>query len=157
MSAEQSKVVVWRFYEELWNNRQLDLADELIAVGCVTHQLRSGLESAAVPRGPEAMKQHITEWLTGFPDLRYIIERIIAEDDLVVSQCVMRGTHTGPWQGLAPTGRPLSLRLYVTQRVAAGKIVEDWVLLESLGFLQQLGLIPATKEIFEQSTKRSTQ
>lgn len=150
---EQTKTIVRRFYEELWNNRNLDVADEIIAPDCVTHQLRSGADSVAVPRGPEAVKHHITEWLNGFPDLSFTVEQMIAETEQVVSRSVMRGTHTGSWLGIAPTGKQLSIRMIVTQRIVSGKIVEDWVLVEALGFFQQIGLVPATQELLAKAAR----
>ena len=149
MSAEHNKVVVRRFVEELWNNRDLDVADEIFAADCITHQISSGSEPAASPRDPETLKRHVAEWLAGFPDLSFSVEQMIADTDRVVSRIVMRGTHTGVWLGVAPTGKRVSLRMMTVHRIANGKIVEDWVLVESLGFLQQLGLLPATRVIME--------
>lgn len=151
MSVEDNKSVVSRFYEELWNNRNLSVADEIIAPDCVTHQLQSGATSVGVPRSPEAVKHHVGEWLNGFPDLRFTVEQMIAEEDRVVSQSMMQGTHKGAWLGIAPTGKEVSVRLTVTQRIENGKIVEDWVLVEALGLFQQLGLIPATEEILSKA------
>ena len=151
MSVEQNKALVSRFYEELWNKRNLSIADEIISPHCVTHQLQSGAPSVAVPRGPEAVKHHISEWLSGFPDLHFAVEQVVAEEDLVVSRSVMRGTHTGRWLGQAPTNKEVNIRLMVTQRIASGKIVEDWVLVEVLGFFQELGLLPATEEIISKA------
>jgi steroid delta-isomerase-like uncharacterized protein len=154
MSAEdQSKAVVTRFYEELWNKRNVNIADEIIATDCVTHQLRSGAELVGAPRGPEAIKHHVEEWLKGFPDIHFTVEQMIAEADLVVTRSVMQGTHTGTWLGIAPTGKQVGIRMIVIQRIADGKIAEDWVLVESLGLLQQLGLIQATEEILAQAAK----
>jgi predicted ester cyclase len=153
MSVENNKAIVSRFFEELWNNRNLSVADEIIAPDCVTHQLQSGVVSVGVPRSPEAVKHHISEWLGGFPDLHFAIEGTVAEEDRVVSQSVMSGTHTGTWLGIAPTGKEVNIRLTVTQRIVDGKIVEDWVLVEALGLFQQLGLIPDTQEILAKATK----
>jgi predicted ester cyclase len=104
-------------------------------------------------RSPDVVKLHIAEWLAGFPDLHFDVEQVIAEATLVVSQVIVRGTHTGAWLGLAPTGRQISIRMMVIQRIANGKIVEDWVLVETLGLFQQLGLVPATQEILAQAAK----
>jgi steroid delta-isomerase-like uncharacterized protein len=153
MSAEESKAIVKRFYEELWNNRALDVADEIIAPDCVTHQLRSGAEVTGASRGPEAVKHHIKDWLTGFPDLRFDVEQMIAEADHVVSRSCLRGTHTGAWLGLAPTNKQVSIRMMVIQKIVNGKIAADWVLVESLGLLQQLGLVAATEEILAKAAK----
>jgi hypothetical protein len=53
MSSDENQAIVQRFYQELWNERQIGLADELIAADCVTHQLRSGAALIGVARGPE--------------------------------------------------------------------------------------------------------
>ena len=147
MSIEQNKAIVSRFYEELWNNRNLNVADEIIAPDCVTHQLQSAAVCVGVPRGPEAVKHHVREWLIGFPDLRFTVEQMIGEDDRVMSHSLMRGTHTGTWLGVDPTNKELSIRMMVIQRIENGKIIEDWVLVEALGFFQGLGLLPATDKI----------
>lgn len=153
MSTEENKAIVERFYEELWNQRRLDVADEIIAPDCLTHQLRSGAEVSGVPRGPEAVKHHIEEWLGGFPDLRFDVEQIIAESNQVVSRSRLHATHTGTWLGLAPTGKQISIRMIVIQQIINGKIAADWVLVESLGLLQQLGLVPTIEEILAQAAQ----
>lgn len=153
MQAEENKIVVRRFYEELWNERKVEIAEEIIAADCLTHQLRAGVDDAGTPRTPELIKEHVAVWLAGFPDLHFTVEQLIAEGDRVVSYSRMRGTHTGVWHGLAPTGREVSLPMVVIQRIAGGKIAEDWVLVESLGFYQQLGFVPATEEIMSRAVK----
>ena len=153
MPAEENKAAVRRFVEELWNGRRLELADELFAPDCVTHQLRSGAEAAGAPRSPDTVKREVGEWLAGFPDLEFVIEQMIAEGDQVVTRCVMTGTHTGAWLGLAPTGRRVSVQMIVIHRIGGGKIVEDWVLVGSLGLFQQLGLVPSTQELLAGGAK----
>lgn len=143
----QNKAVVQRFYEELWNRRNVDVADEIFASNCVTHQLHSGDEVSVAPRNPDSVKHHVADWLAGFPDLRFTVEQMIAEDHLVVSQSVMHGTHTGNWMGIPATGKAVSIRMMVIHRIADRKIVEDWVLVEALGFFQQLGLASSTEKI----------
>jgi steroid delta-isomerase-like uncharacterized protein len=147
MSSEQNKAIVTRFYEELWNNRIFSVADEIFAADCVTHQLQSGADSTGLPRSPEVVKHHVGEWLAAFPDLRFSIEQMIAEADNVVSQSVMHGTHRGTWLGIAPTGKQVSIRMFVVHKIVNGKIAADWVLVEALGFFQQLELVPPTQEI----------
>jgi len=144
---------VSRFYDELWNRRELSVADDIFATDCVTHQLQSGVASVGTPRGPEAVKDHVDEWLAGFPDLRFEVEELIAEANLVTSRAEMRGTHTGRWLGIAPRGKEVSIRMCVTHRIEDGKIAEDWVLVEALGFFQQLGLVPETKEFLSETAR----
>ncbi|HEV2697019.1 MAG TPA: ester cyclase [Terriglobales bacterium] len=144
---EPAKHIIKRFVEELWNARRLEVADQIFSEDCVTHQLRSGALAEPARRGPQEMKEHISGWLKSFPDLGFNIEQMIAERDCVVCQLVMEGTHQGTWMGISPTGKRLSIRMITIHRIANGKIAEDWVLVESLGFFQQLGVIPDTAEL----------
>jgi steroid delta-isomerase-like uncharacterized protein len=153
MSAELNKAIVWRFYEELWNTRNLSVADEIFASDCVTHQLQSGAACPGVPRSPEAVKHHVAEWLAGFPDLRFSVEQMLAEADLVMSRSVMHGTHTGTWLGIAPTGKQVSIRMFVVHKIMNGKIAEDWVLVEALGFFQQLEIVPSTQQLLAKAAR----
>src|SRR5207302_2883219 len=97
---EPAKHIIKRFVEELWNARRLDLADEIFSENCVTHQLSSGVSAEPAPRGPQAVKEHVSGWLMSFPDLRFNIEQMIAERDRVVSQLVMERSeeHTSELQ-----------------------------------------------------------
>jgi steroid delta-isomerase-like uncharacterized protein len=149
MTASESKAIVRRFYEELWNERQIEIADEIFAPDCVTHQLQSGSEDVGVPRNAEAIKHHVAGWLAGFEDLRFEVEEMFSEADKVFSRCVAHGNHTGTWFGIRPTGKRISIRMVVIHRIQNGKIAEDWVLVESLGFFQQLGLLPPTEAILQ--------
>jgi len=144
---EPAKDIIKRFVEELWNDRKLDIADEIFSESCVTHQLRSGVLEEPAHRGPEKMKEHVSGWLMSFPDLHFTIEQMIAERDRVVSQLVMEGTHQGTWMGISPTGKRLQIRMVTIHRIANGKIAEDWVLVESLGLFQQIGAVPDTAEL----------
>ncbi|HEV2763682.1 MAG TPA: ester cyclase [Pyrinomonadaceae bacterium] len=153
MSAEEDKAVVRRFVEELWNARRLDAAEELFHADCVTHQLRSGTSVAPVPRGPDELKRHVLEWLEGFPDLKFTAEQMVAEAGFVTTRLRMEGTHTGAWLGVEPTGRRVQIRLMTVHRIEGGKIAEDWVLVESLGFFQQLGLLPPDEEIMTRAAR----
>jgi steroid delta-isomerase-like uncharacterized protein len=144
---DDPKHVINRFVEELWNERRLEVADAIFAKDCVTHQLRSGAPSDAATRGPEAIQEHVTGWITSFPDLHFSIEQMLSEGDRVMMQLLMEGTHLGAWLGIPASGRKMQIRMFTVHRIAQGKIVEDWVLVESLGFFQQLGVVPRTEDL----------
>lgn len=142
-----NKHVVVRFVEELWNERNLEVAERIFDEDCHTHQLQSGSPVVAAPRGPAAIKAHVAGWLSAFPDLRFTVEQMLADGDRVISQLAMDGTQTGQWLGIPPTRKRVNIRMITIHRIREGKIIEDWVLVESLGLLQQLGALPSTKEI----------
>jgi predicted ester cyclase len=151
---EDNKRVVIRFFDEVWNQRKLEIADDLFDNDCHTFQLRSGAPVTSTPRGPESIKNHITEWLSGFPDLTFAIEQMISEGDRVSSLLVMEGTHTGQWLGIPPNGKRINIRMMTIHRLRSCKIIEDWVIVESLGFFGQLGILPATSDLLREFSQK---
>jgi len=133
----------------MWNQRHLELADELFAPDCVTHQLRGGTGAGApgAPRPPQCVKDEASSWLAAFPDLKFDVEQMIAANDYVVTRYTLRGTQRGVWCGLPPTDQSVSVPMMTIHRIRGGKIVEDWVLVGTLTLFQQLGLVPETSKI----------
>jgi len=152
VSEEKNKVILRRFVEEFWNQRKLHLAEELFAPDCITHQLRLGEAAVGMPRSPESVKREATAWLSGFPDLKFVLEKIIAAEDEVVAYCTMCGTHSGTWMGVPATGKKVSVPIITIHRIAGGKIAEDWVLVGSLLLFQQLGMVPTTEGLVARAT-----
>jgi len=147
------ELVSRRFFEEVWNARRLEVADEIVAADCITRQLRSSAgPMPSASRGPDALKEHILSWLAAFPDLTWEIEAVVTQGERVVTWAVAHGTHQGHWLGVAPTGRRIAIRCVVLHRVADGRIVEDWVVTEALGFFQQLGIVPDTPTLLANAT-----
>ena len=77
----------------------------------------------------------------------FSVEQMLSEGDRVVMQLLMEGTHQGAWLGIPSSGKKLQIRMFTVHRVVQGKIVEDWVLVESLGVFQQLGVVPNTADL----------
>jgi predicted ester cyclase len=143
-----------RFFAEVWNRRQFAVLEEIVDPTCVTHQVRSApgaISSAA--RGPLALREHIEGWLTAFPEITVTTDLKCVCGAQVVSWVTMRGVHAGPWQGVPPTGREVTIRTVAQHRVENGRIVEDWVIVETLGLFQQLGLVQTTPGLLMQSQR----
>lgn len=51
------------------------------------------------------------------------------------------------WLGIPATGKKLQIRMFTVHRVVQGKIVEDGILVESLGIFEQLGVVSNTAEL----------
>ena len=137
MSTEKNKAVVRRIYEELWDERKLEVAHELIAEGGVNYD--TGL--TANPLGPEEMKGTVRMVTAAFPDNRHEVEEIFAEGDRVMARVTLTGTHEGPFMGIPPTGRRISVNEIHVYRLRDGKAIEHRVGRDDLGALRQLGVI----------------
>ena len=98
MSTRENERIVRRIYDELWNERRLGVASELIAEGAINYD--TGL--VPMPFGPDGMKGTVLMVTAAFPDNRHEVEEIIAEGDRVVVRCTLTGTHLGEFMGLHP-------------------------------------------------------
>ncbi len=135
MSAERNKALVRRFYDEVWNRGNLDVADEVFADDYVRHDFR-GTEPEPGPAGQKAIA---AAFRAAFPDLRFGVDFLLAEGDLVAGRWTSTGTHDGPWAGVEPTGRRMRLSGVNVFRFADGKVAEIWNHRDDLGLLEQLG------------------
>ncbi len=138
MSTERNERAVRRIYDELWNERRLEVADELIAEGGRNYD--TGL--IAHPFGPEEMKGTVRMVSCGFPDNVHRIEEVIAEGDTVVARVTLTGTHEGEFIGLAPTGRRIAVPAMDLIRVRDGLAAEHWGVTDTATMMQQLGALP---------------
>ena len=149
--------IVEKFFTDVWNRRDFAILEDIVDDRCVTHQVRSAADPiSSVPRGPVALRQHIEAWVAAFPDIHVITDLRCTCGDNVISWVTMRGTHRAAWQGIAATGREVTIRTVAQHRVEAGRIVEDWVIVETLGLFQQLSVIPSLQELLAQREATKT-
>jgi steroid delta-isomerase-like uncharacterized protein len=136
MSAEENKAVARRFYEDVWNQHDVDALDELTVTDAVDHDPMPG----QVP-GREGWKQQFAMMLTAFPDLHFTVDVVVAEGDKVASRLTVNATHSGEFMGLPPTGKQGSITGVDIFRIAGGKVVERWGNYDLLGLMQQIGAV----------------
>ncbi len=145
MSTEANKAMVRRFYEEVFNQRNVELIDELMGTEFINND-----PTPVSARDQESMKQFIKTFTKAFPDHHHAIEDLIAEGDKVVMRCTLTAKHQGPFPGfldIPPTGKSICQRQIHILRVQDNKLVEHWVVRDDLSMLQQLGLIPNQEEV----------
>jgi steroid delta-isomerase-like uncharacterized protein len=140
MSTEENKVIERRFTEEVWNRGNLAVVDELMSADYNSHD-------PTMPPGSAGFKQFVLMYRSAFPDVHLTIEDQMAEGDKVVSRWTARGTHQGELMGIAPTGKQVTVTGMNIERIVGGKLVEGWSNYDTLGMLQQLGVIPAPGQV----------
>ena len=137
MSAEQNKSIVRRWVEEGWNKGNTAVIDQVYAPDYVQHEPAPEMVNSS-----EALKQYVGTFLTAFPDLNLSVEDLIAEGDKVVWRFKSTGHHNGPFMGMPATGKTGNITGIVIFRLENSRIVEGWVNIDTLGLLQQVGMIP---------------
>lgn len=138
--AEDLKDLMRKFVDEVWNQGKLDVVDQLVAQGCVTHDPAA---PGGVLTGPDGVKQLASMYRNAFPDTRFEINDLIAEGDKVAARLSASGTHKGALMGIAPTGKRVSITGQAITQFRDGKQVESWSSYDQLGMLQQLGVVPS--------------
>jgi predicted ester cyclase len=136
MSVEAHKAVVRRLIEEVWNQGNLDVADELISPRMVEHQ-NFGPNHAP---GAEGVKAVIASLRRAFSDFHLAIDDLTTDDDTVWLRMTGTGTNDGSFMGNPPTGGTMRIDVFDSLRVENDRIVEHWGVPDRLGSLFQLGL-----------------
>lgn len=135
--SERNKAIARRSFDEVFNAGNLDAVGELVSKDFIAHTSTHDIH------GPVQMKQYVSQLRAAFPDLHITVEDQVAEGDKVVTRWTATGTHTGPFQGIPPTGNRGRMSGIDIDYVIDGKTVECWTLADNLSLLQQLGVITA--------------
>lgn len=134
MSADGNKRILARIFDAL-NKNDVDAAAEGIDENYINYSFPDA-------RGNEGFRQVMGMFFAAFPDMHVEVTDIIAEGDKVASRGTMRGTHQGEFMGVLATGKPIEIGYIDVWRFENGKGVENWVQMDTLGLLQQLGVVP---------------
>jgi len=139
MSAKEIKALERRFVEE-WNKGKaaaMAVIDELCATDLVFH---SGTGEDI--RGLKSFKQSMSEVFSAFPDAHLTFDDMVVEGDKAVTRWTFTGTQKGELRGIPPTNKKVTFWAIEIDRIAGGKLVEAWERYDSLGLMQQLGVVP---------------
>jgi predicted ester cyclase len=120
------------------NGADLDALEEFLAPEVVEHAPTGDMAPTTVTVGQT--RRQYAAFRAAFPDSRVDVHMVVAEGDLVVTCGVLRATHTGEFAGHRPTGVTASRPEMRVYRIADGRIVETWAVMDLLGWRQQLGL-----------------
>jgi steroid delta-isomerase-like uncharacterized protein len=142
MTAIQNKAVVSSFVEEVINQGRLERVNDLVAIDFVELDPLPGQR-----QGRDGLKEVIAALRTAFPDILWVIEEMLGEGDKVFSRFTWHGTHRGEFFAVPATGRQITVKGMVVDRVVAGKMVESRILMDGISMLTQLGVIPDQKSV----------
>jgi len=134
VSTSENKTIVRHFWEDGYNNRNLDLMDQLLTADYIHHSNKTPMDRAAFREAAEGFQR-------SFPDSRVKIEHLIEEQPLVVVRWWFTGTHTTETEMWgAPTHTVLSFPSTWICQLADGKIREDWETWDTLPVADRLRL-----------------
>jgi len=139
MSTRDLKAFDRHFFEE-WNKGKA-AAMKAIDETCATNILWHDANGEDV-RGLKDFKKSMDEFFNAFPDNHMTISDMIAEGDKVATIYTITGTHKGELMGIPPTNKKITLLAIEVDRIVGGKFVEGWIRFDTMGIMQQLGVVP---------------
>ena len=137
MSTVANKNVILMFIEDVLNQGRLDRADNLV--------LEDFVELDPLPgqsQGRDGLKEVIRQMRASFPDMHWKVEEMLAEGEKVSTRFTWTGTQRGAFLGIPATGRHITVKGVVIDRLSGGKMADSRILMDTLGIMQQLGAIP---------------
>lgn len=137
MSADENATVFRRLIVEGFGRGDLAVLDEVLRPDFVEHEAGPGQG-----QGRAGVKGLVAMLHEAFPDLRATVEDLTTEGDKVWARVRFRGTNTGPFLGQPPTGQAVDVEAVDCCRCVGGHLAEHWGVMDRLGMLEQLGLVP---------------
>jgi predicted ester cyclase len=135
--SEANKALMRRFVEEVQNQHKLEAFDTYFDPAFVNYDPWPGL-----PGTLEGAKQLHRLILAAFPDLRMTIQDMAADGDKVWTRKTATGTHQGELLGIPATGKRVAWKVIDVVTYKDGKVIEHWVVADTLSLMQQLGAVP---------------
>ena len=136
--SDSNKDVIKAFLEDVINQGRLERANDLVKEDFVELDPLPGQV-----QGREGLKAVIHALRSAFPDMHWVVNEMVAEGQKVVTRFVWTGTHRGVFLGIPPTGRNVEVKGVVIDRLEDGKMADSRILMDTMGLMQQLGVIPS--------------
>jgi steroid delta-isomerase-like uncharacterized protein len=137
--SEANKQVIGAFIEDILNRGNFDRAKDLVHENFIELDPLPGQK-----QGREGLVEVIAQMRAAFPDMHWNVAETVAEGEKVVSRFSWTGTHRDTFLGIPGTGKRVEVKGVVIDRLEGGKMADSRILMDTLGLLQQLGVVPTT-------------
>ena len=131
--AQDPRALTLRILQEIWNAKNPSLIEKLYSERCVIHTPDGEVH------GVEGSKRLYHTYTSAFPDMRFEIEEIVAENDAASAQLLFTGTHKGPLGEIPASGKFVKVANNCFFRFADGQVVRQQGVWDSLSFMRQIG------------------
>jgi steroid delta-isomerase-like uncharacterized protein len=135
--SEENKAVLRRWFDEVWNNGRAEVIEELFDENGIAHGLSDDPSNPI--KGPSGYRPFYKTFREAFPNLKIVIDDMVAEGDKVAARCSVRGKHEGDFMGRAATQAPVEFTGITIVRIENGKIVEAWNNFDFMTMYKQTG------------------
>ena len=124
-----------RYTEEVWNSHNPDALAEYFAPDARVHSMTPGVVAGT---GLDYLKGRAQSLLNAFPDVHFVIEDVVQQDDRLAARVTLEGTQRGDFAGVPATGKRMKVYDFATYRIVDGKITDVWSLIDMQAMRDQL-------------------
>ena len=136
-SVKKANIAAYNAVNDMFNSGKMDGLDKYIAANYTEHHMPPGAKP-----GLDGLKEHMTMLHASFPDMKFTINSITADSNMIWALMTMTGTNSGPFMGMPPTGKQINFQGADIVRLENGKCVEHWGFFEEMKMMQQMGMMP---------------
>jgi steroid delta-isomerase-like uncharacterized protein len=138
MKGEANKDRVQKFYEQVMNAHNPAMVDSFCVEDFIDHTPDQGFSG----KGIADLKSQLSNFFTGFPDVKFTPNFLTAEGDTVTIHMTIEGTNSGPMMGMPATNKQVSIEGIDIIILKDGKATDRWGYFDMMKFMTQLGLMP---------------
>ena len=139
--SKKHKKVILNFLNAVWVDRDLDLALSYVDDDVQYIGVRNEFQ------GKVHYKEMVAGYLSVFEKVTIDYEDWVSENNKIFMKATFSGIHSGTFEGIPPTHKRISFKLFNLFEISNGKIKSDWDILDELGLMQQLGMELVHKEL----------
>ncbi len=137
MSTESNKNVLRRFHEAF------DRGDLATCMRLMAPDFSATLDGMPAPLDVKAFRGLAEVFLSAFSNSKHTFETLVAEGDRVAMRASWSAVHTGTFNGIPASNRPVTITVTTFDRIVDGKMAEHRATMDIMGLMQQIGAIPA--------------
>lgn len=130
--AERNRATVLSFFREVMGAGNLDALDELAVDDYEDHVALPGQG-----HGRAGLKRRVATIRAAF-EPRQRLHEVVVDADRVAVRWTLRGTHTGPFLGLPPSGKPVEFDGVDLYAMRGGRMAAHWNVVDLWAFYQQV-------------------
>jgi steroid delta-isomerase-like uncharacterized protein len=134
--SDDRKAIVRRWIHQLWDKDDISIFNDN-----ATEDYVYTAPGIGPLHGRAELESFLRDLRPAIPDRRNTIEEQFAEGDTVITCGTARGTHTGNWHSLPPTGGTIQLPWILVTRFRGNKIAEEREMFDSLAFMERIGAV----------------
>jgi steroid delta-isomerase-like uncharacterized protein len=136
MSTETNKKLVARLYEAI------DAGDGPRVQSSYSADATFIMSGVPAPMDFDHFMLAAGAFSTAFAQARHVIKSQLAEGDRISTYLEWHAVHTGPFNGIPASNKPVKIQAIAQHRISNGKITEHVAMFDAISLLQQIGAMP---------------